>query len=277
MVGTGNAGTGERRMRRTRPAGRRSSDTGAARPSASAKATKGDRPRKTRQRGALAIAGVDRLRLIAVAIWAVAILFELLALLIFNGTISGLPGKALVWLVVFMMIDVAGVVVATLLWDQAKQIDQPSESDLGGYFLKSQLGPMLSAVAFIPTVILTLVDQDTDEQTKKVSTIAATIALAVCVGATFNFHPTSAEDLTKAEAAATTLGTGTVYWTEFGHVYHLNPNCPTLTRASDVYQGSMEAAFDAGRTRACEHCATEGGSDLLAEAGNAGEGEQAAE
>lgn len=202
-------------------------------------------------------------RPIAIGLWVGAIVFEVLALLVFNGTLSRLPGKALIWLIAFIVLDLICVVVAGQLWKQANHIDPPSEANKVEFFLKSQLGAILSAVAFVPVIILMLTDQEADGQTKKLGIIAAAIALVIGMGTSIDFHPVSAEDLAEAEENAIALGTGTVYWTEFGHVYHLNPNCQAIINSADIYQGDVQAAFEAGRTRACKFCANESGSDVL--------------
>lgn len=202
-------------------------------------------------------------RPIAIALWVAAIVFEVLALLVYNGTLSNLPGKAMIWLIAFIVLDLVCVVIAGQLWKKANHIDPPSEANKVEFFLKSQLGAILATIAFVPALILMLVDENADPQTKKVGAIAAALALAIGVGSSIDFHPVSAEDLAEAEETAIALGTGTVYWTEFGHVYHLNPNCQAIINSADIYQGDVQAAFEAGRTRACKFCAKESGSDVL--------------
>ena len=222
-----------------------------------------DVAREVRVHSVTASGDPGRRRPIAIGLWVAAIVFEVLALLVFNGTLANLPGKALVWLIVFIVLDLVCVVVAGQLWKQANHIDPPSEANKVQFFLKSQLGALLSAVAFVPVIILMLTDQEADSQTKKIGTIAAAIALVIGLGTSIDFHPVSAEDLAEAEENAIALGTGTVYWTEFGHVYHLNPNCQAIINSADIYQGDVQAAFEAGRTRACKFCANESGSDVL--------------
>ncbi len=202
-------------------------------------------------------------RPIAIALWVLAIVFEVLAWLVFNGTLANLPGKLMIWLIAFIVLDLICVVVAGQLWKQANHIDPPSEANKASFFLKSQLGAILSAVAFVPIIILMLTDQDADPQTKKIGTIAAAIALAIGMGTSIDFHPASAEDLAEMEETAIELGSGTVYWTPFGHVYHLNPDCQAIINSSNIYTGDVQAAFEAGRTRACKFCANASGSDVL--------------
>ena len=69
-----------------------------------------------------------------------------------------------------------------------------------------------------------------------------------------DFNPVSAEELAEAQQ---TVGNGSVYWTQFGKSYHLDPNCHTLMRSSKVYQGTIEEAFEANRTDPCDFCALE--------------------
>ena len=202
-------------------------------------------------------------RPIAIALWVAAIIFEVLALLVFNGTITSLPGSAIVWLIAFIVLDLICVVVAGQLWKQANHIDPPSEANKVSFFLKSQLGALLSCLAFLPVIILMATDKDADPQTKKIGTIAAAIALVIGLGSSIDFHPASAEDLQEMEENAIELGSGTVYWTTFGHVYHLNPDCQAIINSTDIYQGDVQAAFEAGRTRACKFCANASGSDVI--------------
>lgn len=202
-------------------------------------------------------------RPIAIALWVAAIVFEVLAFLVFNGTITNIPINATVCLVALIVLDLICVVIAGQLWKQANHIDPPSEANKASFFLKSQLGALLSAIAFAPIIVLMLTDQNADQQTKKIGTIAAVICLAIGLGTSIDYHPVSAEDLAEAEETAIALGDGTVYWTPFGHVYHLNPNCQAIINSADIYQGDVQAAFEAGRTRACKFCANASGSDVL--------------
>ena len=202
-------------------------------------------------------------RPIAIALWVLAIVFEVLALLVFNGTITNIPINATVCLVGFIVLDLICVIIAGQLWKQANHIDPPSEANKVSFFLKSQLGAILAAVAFVPVIILMLTDENADPQTKKIGAIAAAIALAIGMGTSIDYHPVSAEDLAEAEETAIALGDGTVYWTPYGHVYHLNPDCQAIVNSPDIYQGDVQAAFEAGRTRACKFCAKASGSDVL--------------
>lgn len=116
------------------------------------------------------------------------------------------------------------------------------------------MGLIASVICFLPIVILLLANKDLDGKTKKIVTVVAAIALVLASLFSIDFNPVSAEELAEAQQA---VGTGTVYWTQFGKSYHLDPNCHTLMRSSKVYQGTIEEAFEANRTDPCDFCALE--------------------
>lgn len=205
-------------------------------------------------------------RAIAIVLWLVAIVFEVLALLVFNGTLEQtFPGNPLVWLIVFIVLDLICVIVAGQLWKKANHMDPPSEANKASFFLKSQLGAILSVIAFLPLLIFIFTDKNADKQMKTIGSIAAAVALVIGLGSSIDFNPVSAEDVAETEAAAIALGDGNVYWTPYGHVYHLNPNCQAIQNSAEITVGTASEAYAAGRSRACKFCAEESGSDVLKE------------
>ena len=205
-------------------------------------------------------------RIIAIVLWIVAIVFEVLAVLVFNGTLEqNFPGNPLNWVVAFIVLDLLCVIIASQQWKKANHMDPPSEANKTAFFLKSQLGAILSVVAFLPLVILIFTDKNADKQMKTIGSIVAVVALLIGLGASIDYHPVSAEDLAETEQAAIELGDGKVYWTPYGHVYHLNPNCQAILNSSEITVGTAAEAYAAGRSRACKFCAEESGSDVMKE------------
>ena len=45
-----------------------------------------------------------------------------------------------------------------------------------------------------------------------------------------------------------------VYWVPKGKVYHIDKNCTTLRRSSDIESGTVEEAKNSGKSRLCEVC-----------------------
>ena len=216
---------------------------------------------------------VGNKRPIAIALWVVAIIFEVLAAMSVmqsSPLYAKLPGNPLVWVVAFLVLDLICVIVAGQLWKKANHIDPPSEANKVEFFLKSQLGAILSVIAFLPFIILTLLDKDADKRTKTIAVVAAVIALAIGGGTSADFNPVSSEDLQAMQANAIELGDGTVYWTEHGTVYHLNPNCSHIINSATIYSGDAAAAYEHGLTRPCKDCARADGDETIKAMAEAG-------
>ena len=210
---------------------------------------------------------VGNKRTIAIVLWVVGIILEVLAAMSVLQS-SPLYGRLpllepLMWAIVFLALDLVCIIVAGQLWKKANHIDPPSEKNKVEFFVKSQLGAILSIIAFLPFVILVLVDQNADKRTK---TIAVGVALAMMLlggGTSADFNPVSSEDLEAMQANAIELGDGTVYWTEHGTVYHLNPNCHHIINSATIYSGDAAAAYEHGLTRPCKDCARADGNETI--------------
>lgn len=46
----------------------------------------------------------------------------------------------------------------------------------------------------------------------------------------------------------------TVYYTESGKVWHINADCPSLSRSENVIVGTVDLAKEAGKERVCKKC-----------------------
>ena len=50
-----------------------------------------------------------------------------------------------------------------------------------------------------------------------------------------------------------------MYWTQFGHKYHLNADqetgCPYIRESSKLFKGPVTEAIEKGRTAICSYCA----------------------
>lgn len=218
-------------------------------------------------------------RTVAIALWVVALVFEALAVMSLMQS-SPLYGKLplfepLVWMIVFLALDLVCVIIAGQLWKKANRIDPPSEKNAAEFFIKSQLGAILSIIAFLPFVIIALTDKNADRRTKIIAVAVAVVAMLVGGGTSADFNPVSAEDLEAMQQNAIELGDGTVYWTEHGTVYHLNPNCHHITNSNTIYSGDAAAAYERGLSRPCKDCARADGSETIkamAETGTVTEG-----
>lgn len=194
-------------------------------------------------------------RIAAVVMWLVAIAFEILTITVLNGTLY-LPGSMMTWVIVGIVLDLLFVVGGSFAWKHANRIDPASEKDKVKFFLWNNLGVIAAVIAFLPLIVLLLKNDQLDGKTKKIVTIVAAVALVLAAGLSYDFNPVSQEDLAAANEAAFLESEGVVYWTPWGKVYHLDPDCRAIKNSDNVYYGTPAEAFEAHRTRPCSFCAT---------------------
>ena len=190
-------------------------------------------------------------RIWAVVLWVVAIGFEVLAVLILNGTINWTFMSSLWQIIIALVLDLACVITGSQFWKKANRIKPASEKNKLKFWLWNNMGVIVCAFAFIPFVILALTNKEADKKTKTVATVVAVIALLIGGLFSYDFDPVSQEDLEAASSAIT----DDVYWSAFGKVYHTHDDCQALNRSDALTYGSVEQAVAANRTRLCAFCA----------------------
>ncbi len=210
-------------------------------------------------------------RIGAAVLWILGIVCEIMAVLVMNGTLC-LPGPgASTWLIIFLVVDLVMVVIGSQLWKRANHLAPASKENKLSYWVQTDLGVIVAAVAFAPVILLLLTNKDLDKGTKKAGAIVAAIALVAAVASGIDYHPATQEDLDQAEAGAAVLSDdGLAYWMPFGEVYHFNPDCQYLKNSGTIYSGTVQDALDAKRTRGCSGCTVEDGTDVLSKADPAG-------
>ena len=192
-------------------------------------------------------------RILAVIFWVLAIVFEVLALLVFIGKIDLGFISQMAQLIIFLVIDFIFVVIGAQFWKKANHIDPVSEENKLKFWLWNNMGVIVCCFAFIPFLIYVLfIDKEADPKMKKVASIVAAVALILGIGVSYDWNPVSAEGKAQAEA---TLAGQSVYWTQFGTVYHLDQDCQHLNRSSELFEGDVTTAIEAGKTRLCKTCA----------------------
>lgn len=206
----------------------------------------------------------------AVALWLVGVAFEVVAILLLNGTLY-IPGNAMTWMLIALGLDLVAVIIASQLWKKANRYDPASEKSKLKFFLWNNMGVIASVIAFLPFIVLLLKDKEMDKKSKRIVTVVAAIALLIAGAASVDYDPVSAEDLAEAQEQAAVAGNGMAYWTQWGRSYHLDPDCHTLARSATIYEGTIEEAFEAKRTDPCDFCA------LNADAGTAEDADDVSE
>ena len=212
-------------------------------------------------------AGATTKRVIAVILWAVALVLEGLGIWYLltqaRGTnVDGepntgfIPSDYLFWALIGLLVVIGIlVVIGSQLWKAANQADPASRQEKFKFFVQNQLGAMIPIVAFVPIIIVILLNKNLDGRTKG---FAAGVGVVVLIAATLlgvEWNPASqeanTEDVIQGEIAnegqvdeytaiVTELtGSDEVAWTPAGKVYHL---------CTDVSAVNMESAANEIRT-----------------------------
>ena len=191
------------------------------------------------------------LRIGAVVLWLVAIALEVVALLVFNGTILKGSSMKLGLGIGALVLDLLCVIIGSQLWKKANHIAPASKANKVKFWLWNNLGVIASVVAFAPFIVLLLTDKNADGNTKKIGAIVAVVALLIGGIAGYDFNPISSEELDAAMGAYDGV---TVYWTAHGSVYHSHEDCYHLDQTDDLTYGTVDQAVAANRVRLCKTC-----------------------
>lgn len=191
------------------------------------------------------------LRIGAVVLWVVAIAFEVLALLVVLGKVDLHFMSQLAQLIVFLVLDLACVIIGAQLWKKANHIRPASEKNKLTFWLWNNMGVIVCVIAFVPFIILLLTNKNVDKKTKAIATVVAVIALLIGGVSSYDWNPVSQEQ----QQAAMEAISDDVYWTRFGHVYHTHDDCQALNQSEELTYGTVEQAIAANRTRLCAFCA----------------------
>jgi hypothetical protein len=169
------------------------------------------------------------LRVLAVCMWVLAITAEAAAILILNKWIY--TGDSFItWLIVALVVDLIFVVIGSQFWKKSNRIDSASGKDKIKFWLWNNLGVIVSVIAFLPIIILTLNDKKMDKKTKKIVTVVGAVALLIAGGTSYEWNPVSLEDAFPVDNVQETSIGNDVYWTRLGKKYHLYQDCSSLTR-----------------------------------------------
>ncbi len=206
---------------------------------------------RRRKKAAAPVGNAGGFRFGAIALWVVALAFEVLALMVYIGKINLQFMPSLWQIIAFLVLDLVCVIIGSQLWKKANHIKPASEKNKFTFWLWNNMGLIVCAVAFVPFVVVALTNKNADKKTKAIATVVAVIALLIGGVASYDFNPVSEEQ----QQAAMSAITDDVYWSPFGKVYHTHEDCSSLNQSDSLTYGSVEQAIAAGRTRLCSFCA----------------------
>lgn len=200
-------------------------------------------------------AKAGQFRLFAILAWLIAIAGEIFAIL------KLIHNETLVWLVVAIVVILILAIAGNLLWKKANRLDPPSEANKISFFLKSQLGAIMSVLAFLPLVILIFTNKDINGKTKGIAGAVAVVALLAAGITGIDFNPPSIEKYTDEINAQTdtlkqlTNGVDHVFWTKEGNKYHIYQDCYHI-KNRETFEGTVKDAWESRHIENGELCLT---------------------
>ena len=210
----------------------------------------------------------SRLRLIAGALWLLAIgleVYGIVGLLLNDGILESsstvaddgtvtagesFPNWAF-WVLIGLLVVMAILtIVGSQLWKKAQELDPPSEKNPVSFFLKSQLGAIIPLIAFVPIIVFIFLNKNMSKQQKGwaggVGIVLGIIAVALGV----NYDPPSQEEYTAdQQAVIQLLGEDKVYWVDGGAASHPCEDVSDLSRSNDIKTGTTAEAVEDGTER----------------------------
>lgn len=222
--------------------------------------------------------GATTKRVIAFILWGLAIAAEGVGVWYLLTQLRGtnvdgepntgfIPSDYLMWALIGLLV-VIGIltVIGSQLWKAANQADPASRQEAFRYFVQNQLGAIITIVAFVPIIILILLNKNLDSKTKGIAGAVGAIVLVVAVLLNIEWNPASVEENTEEviegeianegqideyTAIVTELtGADDVAWTLDGKVYHLCTDTSAVNQVSEdgqIYTGSVADAHAAGK------------------------------
>jgi hypothetical protein len=190
-----------------------------------------------------------RFRLIAAALWALAIAGEAFGIfyVLDQDPVS-------TWLLIGVIVVVGALAMGgSHLWKKANRLDPASKSDTVRFFVQNQLGAIITVIAFLPLIVLIFTNKDMDGRQKA---IAGTVAIAVMAAATLfgvDFDAPSTEQYAAEEAEVIAItGENLVFWTKSGDVFHLCEDASAVnleSKDNKIYSGTVADAHADGKDR----------------------------
>ena len=175
------------------------------------------------------------LRIIAFVGWLIAIGLEVFAIFKLLNPLN------MTWIIVVVVIAAALAITGNLLWKKANKLDPASKKNKFKFFVQSQLGAFMSALAFLPLLIMVLTNKDMDGKQKGILGGIVGVALLAAVGTGIDFNPPSVEEYTeKTNEVQALTGKNEVFWTEHGTKFHLFSDCYHINgeKTDEIFSGT---------------------------------------
>lgn len=201
-------------------------------------------------------------RIIAFVLWLLAIAGEVFAIF---WLLKQSPINMTFLIVAIVVIGVLAA-IGSLLWKKANQLDPASRAETVRFFIQNQLGYIMAILAFLPLIVLIMMNKDMDQKQKGIAGGIAIVALVIAAMLGISFNPPSVEQYSQTMVSQTAVpqfpaesavvigytGKDLVFWTKDGTVYHLCEAVSDLQRESKdnkIYSGTVADAHANGKER----------------------------
>lgn len=190
-----------------------------------------------------------KLRLIAAVAWLAAIAVEVYAIF---WVLRETPVNLVLLCALIVGIGILAI-TGSLLWKKANRLDPASRRDTVRFFVQNQLGAIITVIAFLPLIILILLDKDMDKKQKAIAGGLGVVVMviATAVGVDWNAPSVEQYDEETAQVIAIT-GKDLVFWTKSGDVFHLCEDASAVnleSKDNKIYSGSVADAHADGKDR----------------------------
>jgi hypothetical protein len=194
-----------------------------------------------------------QLRVIAALLWLLAIGVQVFAI-----TLLFKPPVNMTWLIVLIVIDLALAITGSILWKKSNRLDPASEKNGFLFFMQSQLGLVVSIIAFLPLIVFILTSKNLSGKQKGILGGIAALALAIAGVTGTDFNPPSVEQYTEQTSRVQELmGKNEVFWTKSGTKYHLDNSCHAINKdaTTEIFSGTVAQARELKNiSELCKFC-----------------------
>lgn len=204
-----------------------------------------------------AAAEARRNRIIALVLWAVAIILELVAIFwvmrpSFDELAAAQGFPQWRWWTLIAMIVVIGVLAVggSLLWKKANHLDPASNKQPVKFFIQNQLGAFIALLAFLPLIAMIFLNKDMSQKQKGVAGAAAVVVAIIATAMGIDFQPLSKEQVAvESQVVRQLVGQDLVWWSAGGNVVHLCQGVSDLQNVTTaISSGPVADAFAAGKS-----------------------------
>ena len=166
--------------------------------------------------------GATTKRVIAFILWGLAIAAEGVGIWYLLTQLRGtnvdgepntgfIPSDYLMWALIGLLV-VIGVltIIGSQLWKAANHADPASRQEKFRYFVQNQLGALIPIIAFVPIIIVILLNKNLDNRTKGFAGAVGAVVLVAAVLLGIDWNPASQEANTEEVVAGEIANEGQV-------------------------------------------------------------------